>query len=136
MDESFDENDAKQLEECVKKVISKIKANRNRACFQNIQNFVNRRGKNVEMEKLKQIIEDLTEKNIIVNKGKVGKESFDLIQEGTNLEIPEEKVTKVASDDGESLHVVTEFIDKEFYPTLINRIKLEVKNEIKSVLKR
>ena len=76
MDESFDENDAKQLEECVKKVMSKIKANRNRACFQNIQNFVNRRGKNVEMEKLKQINEDLTEKNIIVNKGKEGKESF------------------------------------------------------------
>ena len=62
MDGSFDENDAKQLEDCVKKVISKIKANRNRACFQNIQNFVNRRGKNVEMEKLKQIIEDLTER--------------------------------------------------------------------------
>ena len=50
------------------------------------------------------------------------------------MEIPEEKVTKVASDDGESLHLVTEFIDKEFYSTLINRMKLEVKNEIKNVL--
>ena len=96
--DAYDENDAKQLEECVKKVIIKIKANRNRACFQNIQNFVNRRGRNVEMEKIKEIIEDLTEKNMIVDKGKEGKESFYLIQEG-NMEVPEEKTTEVESGD-------------------------------------
>ena len=134
MEESLHENDDNHLEECVKKVITKIRANQNRACLQNVHNFVNRRGVDVDMPKLTETIDNLCERNIIINKGKEGTESYYLIQDENNSELSNEKNINEISDEGIILNDVKEFIDNKFYSTIIDRIKHEVKNELKNVL--
>ena len=134
MEGSLHENDDNHLEECVKKVITKIRANRNRACLQNVHNFVNRRGVDVDMPKLTETIDNLCERNIIINKGKEGTESYYLIQDENNSELSNEKNIDEISDEGIILNDVKEFIDNKFYSTIIDRIKHEVKNELKNVL--
>ena len=67
-------------------MIVKIKEKHWRLCYQNILTFINRgRGKHkVEMDNLVKIMMDcdgMMDKNIVVNKGKEGKESFNLITE-------------------------------------------------------
>ena len=42
-----------EMEESILSIINKIKKDRNRACVQNIHTFINRRGINIEAEKVK-----------------------------------------------------------------------------------
>ena len=56
-------------------------------------------------------------------------ESYYLIPEENNLELPNENYIQSVGDDG-----VQEFIDTKFYLALIDRIKFEVKTELKNVL--
>ena len=74
-------NDESKIEEYIMKIIEKIKKDRNRAGYQNIQNFLNRRGIKLEMEKMKGVINRLIERNI--DKGKEGKESFWIVGEAS-----------------------------------------------------
>ena len=73
-------DDQQQLEENVISIIGKINKARNRACIQNIHNFINRRGRNIGVEKVKKLIEILISRNIIMDKGKSGKESFYVVE--------------------------------------------------------
>ena len=68
--------DLKHVEESILSIINKIKKDRNRACVQNIHTFIQRRGIKMEVEKLKEVMEDLMLRNVIVDKGREGKESL------------------------------------------------------------
>ena len=117
--------DLKHVEESIFSIINKIKKDRNRACVQNIHTFIQRRGIKMEVEKLKEVMEDLMLRNVIVDKGREGKESFlvmDLTSQG------DEKVENIISSEHEtSFNALHEFIDDSFYSTLIKKIKSEVK---------
>ena len=78
------------------------------------------------MEKLKEVIEHLMLRNIIVDKGREGKESFLVVN---LLSESEEKVddTQSGSEHETSLNDLHEFIDVSFYATLVSKIKSEVK---------
>ena len=60
--------DLKNIEESILSIIAKIKKDRNRACIQNIHTFIKRRGIAIEVEKLKEVIENLMLRNIIVGR--------------------------------------------------------------------
>ena len=68
--------DLKHAEESILSIINKIKKDRNRACVKNIHTFIQRRGIKMEVEKLKEVMEDLMLRNVFVDKGREGKESF------------------------------------------------------------
>ena len=127
IDEQLDEQlkDLKHVEESILSVINKIKKDRNRACIQTVHTFMQSRGIQMDVEKLKEVMENLMLRNIIVDKGRDGKESFlvvDLTSQG------EEKVENIKSCEHEtSFNALHEFIDDTFYSTLIRKIKSEVK---------
>ena len=66
----------KPLDDSILAIVANIKNDRNRACIQNIHTFRNRRGINIEGEKLRKVIENFIFRNVIVDKGREGKESF------------------------------------------------------------
>ena len=117
--------DLKHVEESILSIINKIKKDRNRACVQNIHTFIQRRGIKMEVEKLKEVMEDLMLRNVIVDKGREGKESFlvvNLTSQG------DQKVENIISSEHEtSFNALHEFIDDSFDSTLIKKIKSEVK---------
>ena len=126
IDEQEQVDQLKKLEESILSVIAKIKKDRNRACFQNIHTFMNRRGINIEMEKLQKVIYNLILRNVIVDKGREGKQSFflvDLTSEGKEII---DEVT-CDSEHESSFNAIYELIDERFYSILINKIKSEVK---------
>ena len=102
--------DLKHLEESILSIIAKIKKDRNRACIQNIHAFIKRRGIAIGVEKLKEVIENLMLRNIIVDRGREGKESFLVVN---LLSENEEKVddTQSGSEHETSLNDLHEFID-------------------------
>ena len=61
-------NDESKTEEYIMKIMEKIKKDRNRAGYQNIQNFLNRRGIKLKMENMKGVINRLIEVNVIIDK--------------------------------------------------------------------
>ena len=79
VDDSQNIEDAK-IEKCVMAVIRKIKNSRSRPCFQNILTLVNRGGKNLAIEHLKEIIKSMINKNMISDIGKEGCESFFILK--------------------------------------------------------
>ena len=85
-----EEVDQHKLEESIIAIIAKIKKDRNRACIQNIHTFINRRGIDIEMDEVKKVIDNLILRNIVIDKGKEGKESFfivDLPPDGEDISI-------------------------------------------------
>ena len=60
------------VERKVIRLVTRIKNNRNRACFQNILSFANRE----ELDELKETIDKLVNRGIMRDEGKAGKESF------------------------------------------------------------
>ena len=120
-------SELKQLEDSILAIIAKIKKDRNRACLQNIHT-ISRRGINIEAEKLRTVIENLIFRNVIVDKGREGKESFfvDVLSSGSD-EILDN--TKSHSEHEHNFNALHEFIDNRFYSTLFNKIKSEVKFE-------
>ena len=64
------EEDVCKLEKLVINIITKIRKDRNRACYQNIWTFLNRGGNKLEMDDLKELLGNMIEKEMIVNKRK------------------------------------------------------------------
>ena len=92
-----------QLEEKIKQVIVKIKEKRSRPCYQNILTFINRdtRGnKKVELDYLVDVLKGMIDKNIIVNMGKEGKESFNLI---TDFNMESQDIENAITDSTDNL---------------------------------
>ena len=127
--QGIDGNDKQQelqIEDNILSIINKIKKDRNRAYVQNIHTFINRRGVNIEVEEVRKIINDLILRNVIIGKGKQGKESFfvvELISEGEQIVNDE----KNDSEHVSSFNALHEFIDEKFHTILSNKIKSEVK---------
>ena len=113
-------NDESKTEEYIMKIIEKIRKDRNRAGYQNIQNFLYRRGIKLEMEKMKGVVNHLIERNDIIDKGK---ESFWIVGEASILESQD----KTESEEELGISAIKEFFDDKFYSTLMNKIKIEVK---------
>ena len=116
-------NETIKLEERIKRIIIKIKEKRSRPCYQNILTFINRGSSEeiLEMEELIVILNSMLEKKVIFNMGKEGKESFNV---STELNNESEENLDLLDVSTESLE---KYINEEFYLTLINRIKSEVK---------
>ena len=85
------------------------------------------------MDSVKKVLDNLISNNIIVDKGKEGKESFFIVNVPSDSENIKnvENVEIVANvenvEDDTSLNAIGELIDDKFYSILINRIKSEVK---------
>ena len=58
-------DNVQHLEDCILKVITKIKKDRSRPCYQNILNFVNRRRNTLEIAELKNLIDNLMARNVM-----------------------------------------------------------------------
>ena len=116
-------NETIKLEERIKRIIIKIKEKRSRPCYQNILTFINRGSSEeiLEMEELIVILNSMLEKKVIFNMGKKGKESFNVSTELTNESEENLDLLDVSTESLEK------YINEEFYLTLINRIKSEVK---------
>ena len=64
------------------RIIKKIQNQRNRACYQNLLEFAGRENKNINMDICKAIVDNLVEKKLVVNKGKIGQgESFKIVNQ-------------------------------------------------------
>ena len=122
--------DERQIEEEIMKIIEKIKKDRNRASYQNIHNFLNRRGIKMEMENVKKALSNLTERNVLINKGKESKESFWI----TNETFISESRDKNELEAETGIDAIKEFIDDNFYATLVDRIKTGVKDAIHNLI--
>ena len=123
------------LEDRIVRIVSKIKKNRNRPCYQNIFTMLVRGGKAIEMDELKEFINNLVERSILLNKGNDERgESFCL---GSFLDTEINNIDVDNSISTETESVLENFINESFYNTLINKIKDEVKiavfNELSEV---
>ena len=133
LDEEEHDEEYDNIKEAILSIIAKIKKDRNRACVQNIHIFVIRRGISIEVDSVKKVLDNLISNNIIVDKGKEGKESFFIVNvpsDSENIKNVEnvEIVSNVENvEDDTSLNAIGELIDDKFYSILINRIKSEVK---------
>ena len=116
------------LENRIVRIVSKIKKNRNRPCYQNIFTMLDRGGKAIEMDELKECINNLVERSILLNKGNDERgESFCL---GSFLDTVDTEINNIDVDNSistETESVLENFINESFYNTLINKIKDEVK---------
>ena len=139
MDEHIEGNDVQEevdqhkLEESIIAIIAKIKKDRNRACIQNIHTFINRRGIDIEMDEVKKVIDNLILRNIVIDKGKEGKESFfivDLPPDGEDISFN----LKHGDDDESSFNALQHFIDEKFHSVLVNKIKTEIQIALKDAL--
>ena len=69
--------ESKKIKEDIKRIITKIKGNRHRPCYQNILTFYNRGKSELLVEEdMKLIIDEMIKDNEIKNIGVDGKESF------------------------------------------------------------
>lgn len=110
-----------EIEDCIKNVILKIKKSRSRPSYQNILTRVNKEGIDLVMEKLKIILNDLIDRNIIKDIGVEGRESFSIVDKN------------IDDDEGDmniNSSAVESFINEQFYETLTNKITLEVKRAV------
>ena len=136
-DEQQDDDEKKRIEEAILSIIRKIKKDRNRACVQNIHTFLNRRGINMELGQVGKLIDNLLERNIIVNREKRGNESFYVVDLLSDNEEISDEISDVKNDSehASSSNAIQEFIDDKFYAILINKIKLEVKLALTDAIK-
>ena len=79
---------------------------------------------NIGVDIVTEVIDDLISNNIIVNKGKGGKDSFFIVDEPSDSE---EINVKNVVDEDISLNALGELIDEKFYAILVNKIESEVK---------
>ena len=127
---------SKRIEDCILAATTSIRKDRNRASFDNILKFAVKQGIEIDCEELKKVTFNLIERDLLVNKGKMDKESFyivDKICDGG-------KSTKIsASEEVSSLNALEGFLgDKHttlnntFYDSLVDRIKCEIKDQLRS----
>ena len=140
------------LEKRILKIVDRITKNRNRPCYQNIQNLLGRGDFVIDSMQLKIFVDGLLEKGVLRNAGSAEKESFRLVN---SLETCES--TLVSSQDNHKIDDIfniteetfcitdenmstksqsslNEFINTKFYETLIERIKSEVVKCVESKL--
>ena len=124
---SVQDLDMEVEEKRIERIIGCIQKKRNRAGYQSILSFAKRENKGLEMDTLKTVIKNMTEKSVIYNKNKDDpeKESFKLFQ---NFEKNGEASTQTfleesIADEDEDLE---NYINKSFEETLINMVKKEV----------
>ena len=125
-----------ELEDRIVRIVNKIKKNRNRACLQNIQTMLERGGYKIALDYLKDFIQGLVDTDVLKNSGtpeRISLSVVELAEEGNNVDNVE-----TDSDDNIDKFLSTkeleDFVDNSFYETLLNRIKFEVKNTVKSEL--
>ena len=140
------------LEKRILKIVDRITKNRNRPCYQNIQNLLGRGDFVIDSMQLKIFVDGLLERGVLRNAGSAEKESFRLVN---SLETCES--TLVSSQDNHKIDDIfniteetfcitdenmstksqsslNEFINTKFYETLIERIKSEVVKCVESKL--
>ena len=122
-------------EKRILRIIRKIENQRGRACYQNVLEFARRENKTINMDIYKFIMLDLSKKNLIINKGKVGKpESFKIVKQTCEEKDTtcEEKDTTSSEDlnASESLEDICKFFDDKFLLTISNMIKQEVNDAL------
>ena len=97
--------------------------------------FLNKNEPKLDTETLKDTLNDMEEREVIINKGKGDTESFFIIE--TILDATTEQKSEENGDD--ELRNLKTYIDDKLYEVLINKIKTEIKivasNEI-NVLKQ
>ena len=118
------------------RIITRIQANRNTACYQSILAFAKREDKDLTMDSIKVTINKLVERDIIFNKNKGNEEkmeSFKITKGGESAFVSN---TGTISQDGdeENTACLEQFINESFYDALINKIKDEVKIAINDQL--
>ena len=116
----------------VLKVIRKIKSNRNRAGYQNIQSFHNRTEPKLSMPQLKETLQDLVEKGIIVMKLKDEVESFHIVEDIT--EATDSQSKEQHGDD--SVEHLMNYLDEAFNTVLIDRIKNDIMCDVDEKIKQ
>ena len=126
MEEIIEQTDQERaIEDCILSAINLIKKDRNRASYDNIIKFFSKRGFNVDLEELEEALLTLTERNLVVNKGKDSKESFCLVDIRADAE---ETVRETNTNrDDSNFDALKDFIDDKFYTIVVNKTKTEVK---------
>ena len=119
------------------KVIRIIKRRRNRAGYQSIQSFLNRDEPKLDMETLKRCLKEMEDVKLIEKKINDEKESFSVLEESVqSIDMPKKK----HGDDIDEEKNIDDFSDlddsyqKLSYNALVKKIKIEVKNQVKSEL--
>ena len=123
------EEDVCKLEKLVINIIMKIRKDRNRACYQNIWTFLNRGGNKLEMDDLKELLGNMIEKEMIVNKRKGDNDSFFVNDSNDTNEEEGNTITSNTVDED-----IINLIDDSFHDILINKIKSEVKIAVNTEL--
>ena len=129
------EIDVEVEETRILRIIKRIQEQRNRACYQNILSFAQRENKLLNMDVYKPILDDLVDKDILINKyrDKIG-ESFKIVEVKSDAAdtLVKSKDIKNGNDEIQSIEATTNF-DDEFYTNLTNIIQREVKIAVNSV---
>ena len=116
------------LEDRILRIVSKIKSNRNRPCYQNIHAMLSRGGKEISADDLKVFLNNLVDNGLLENKGGIDRESFSLANE--SFDRPENDI--LVTDNTCNTSSLQDFIDGKFYEIILNRINDEVKKSVKS----
>lgn len=121
------------LENRILKIVAKIKNNRNRPCYQNIQSMLERGGKKISTDDLTVFIDSLIEKKLLVNNGSANRESFRIVDESIANNVDAEHNNDIEDIQNDILLKDTlDYLDDKFYNTLIKLIKDEVKSAVSS----
>lgn len=129
------------LENRILNIVAKIKNNRNRPCYQNIQTMLERGDKILNKDDLVIFIDSLVEKKLLINKGGAGKESFYLhdssFENNTDAGINIDTETNILENIKNNLLLgeTLDEIDDSFYNTLKKLIKDEVVSAVRSEIK-
>ena len=114
----------------IKKGILKIRRKDcSKPCYQTVLKYVRENGMDIEMDEL--VLAELIANNVIVKKVKSKRISLYVNEENDNTS--DEENSDGHLDINKILGEGEEFINKQFYETLITCIKLEVKNAIKEL---
>ena len=99
------------------RIIKKINTDRNKACYQNILSFAKRENKEIEMDLVKEVTNNLLERNIIydLNKGKVDKESFKLVVVDESSADKNNQINITGGVDDGSITPLENLINDNFY---------------------
>ena len=135
MMEEVAENSTSCYEHRVLAAIHKIKGNKQRACYQNILAFFNRTEPTIEIDNLTQLLCEMESKDLVKNRSRSGKESFDFVKSETIEGKGSDSIQNGDAEDDHSLESLTSYIDDKFYDVLTNRIKDEVKTAVNIELK-
>lgn len=124
------------LEDRILKIVTKLRSKSVRPCYQNIHCKLNQGGREISMDDTKVFIDNLVEAGLLLNKPRKDKESFYLNNGGENNSVFDESV--INSDiniSNQSINSLENFINEQFYTTIINRIKSEVNIAVKTEIK-